>query len=733
MSLAPTRWHVIAESDFPWEREALAWLREHLPNRDPWHVWCNFEFIDDAGKVNEVDALVLSPAGLFLVEIKSRPGELDGDTHTWTWRTEGRYYTVDNPLLLADRKAKRLATILRRQTAVAKAKVAVPYLEPLVFLSATQIQCKLRGRARSGVFLRGRPGHLEDYGLVDVLQRGLRIPGQAPTDWQQVKAISKALAEAGIRPSNKHRRVGEYKLGKLIAEGDGYQDWLGQHVSIESVQRRIRIHTLASAASPEARAALVRSAGREFEVLEGIEHSGILRCREYKDTELGPALVFDHDPGALRLDHLMREHGTTLDVGRRLQLVRDIAEILKFAHGKRLYHRGLGPQSILIRGWGTGQLAVQVMNWQTASRNADAGSTAHRTTGTRHVEDYVEDPGRVYLAPETAYAEPGQGAALDVYALGSLTYLIFGGQAPADSSLALQTKLRQGQGLRLADIFDGCPPKLAELVQFSTNPDLGARYDSVDDFLKELDVVEDELTAPDPETTADPSRATVGERLTFSGSNLLLGRYGTQDVGYLDPALLIGDTQGTTILLGGKSWSIRHVDFRRRTVALEPAPSGGKARWQGAPRSTSFVMARAIRDVVRNGPADVFALSRRARDKLEELRDALPTAITPPAIEPLSATRFRVWTWAGTRWNRTLANQFKAQGATTFDELSVQFLTSPAGLELTRPIPPQSLRPDEIAQDAASIKFAELLPQPLLARLLIERLFTAPADAADEG
>ena len=61
MTLSASRWHVIAESNFAWEREALEWLRTHLPDRDPWHVWTNFEFIDDEGKVNEVDALVLSP------------------------------------------------------------------------------------------------------------------------------------------------------------------------------------------------------------------------------------------------------------------------------------------------------------------------------------------------------------------------------------------------------------------------------------------------------------------------------------------------------------------------------------------------------------------------------------------------------------------------------------------------------------------------------------------------
>ncbi|MCZ8286102.1 MAG: NERD domain-containing protein, partial [Bacteroidia bacterium] len=63
--MGSNRWHVIAESNFPWEREALEWLRAQLPDRDPWNVWTNFEFIDDEGKISEVDALVLSPAGLF--------------------------------------------------------------------------------------------------------------------------------------------------------------------------------------------------------------------------------------------------------------------------------------------------------------------------------------------------------------------------------------------------------------------------------------------------------------------------------------------------------------------------------------------------------------------------------------------------------------------------------------------------------------------------------------------
>jgi serine/threonine protein kinase len=514
LGLGSARWHVIAESRFPWEREALEWLRAQLPDQHPWHVWTNFEFIDDEGKVNEIDALALTPAGLFVIEIKSRPGIVSGDTHTWTWRTDGREYIVDNPLLLTDRKAKRLATLLRRQPAIVKAKIRLPFVQPLVFLSAATMNCQLRGPARTGVYLRGHPGAVNDDGIVDVLTRGMR-PLHTPLGAQDARALSKGFYEAGIRPSNKHRQVSDYRLGRLIVDGPSYQEWQAKHVSVD-VQRRVRIYNLASATSPEERKTRIDQAQREFKILEGIEHAGILRCRDYKETELGPALIFDHDPEAVRLDHLMRDQGARLSVSLRLQLVREIAEVLQYAHSKRLYHRALGPQSILVRGVESSDLRVQLMNWQTAARQAQtasSASTVYRTTGTQHVEAYVEDPGLLYLAPETARADPAHGTELDVFSLGCLTYLIFSGQPPASSTLELVTQLRQGPGLRLSDVLDGCSQRLHELVQFATNPDVLGRFETIKDFLDELDKVEDELTAPDPEHYADPSRAVPGDRL----------------------------------------------------------------------------------------------------------------------------------------------------------------------------------------------------------------------------
>ena len=164
--MKPPRWTAVTEPAFPWEREALDFLRSHLPDHEPWRTWSNFEFIDDEGRVNEVDVLVLTPAGLVLVEIKSRPGTIVGDASTWRWITKGRPFEVDNPLPLANRKAKRLASILKRQDAFGRGRIRAPWIEPVIFLSAVRGQPRLDVGTTQRVFLRGSPSAATDNGIA---------------------------------------------------------------------------------------------------------------------------------------------------------------------------------------------------------------------------------------------------------------------------------------------------------------------------------------------------------------------------------------------------------------------------------------------------------------------------------------------------------------------------------------------------------------------------------------
>ncbi|NWF82945.1 MAG: NERD domain-containing protein [Bryobacteraceae bacterium] len=152
MALPPSRWKQYADSHFPHEREALVFLRDNLPDVDPVWMISNFEFIGDDGSVNEVDALIITRAGLFLVEIKSRGGKITGNRHTWFWEKEGRTVTVDNPLILANTKAKKLGDLIGRQKAFRGTHR--PYIDALVFCSDASISVQMPDGERMRVCAR---------------------------------------------------------------------------------------------------------------------------------------------------------------------------------------------------------------------------------------------------------------------------------------------------------------------------------------------------------------------------------------------------------------------------------------------------------------------------------------------------------------------------------------------------------------------------------------------------
>ncbi|NEX20430.1 BREX system serine/threonine kinase PglW [Thiorhodococcus mannitoliphagus] len=511
-------WKQITPSDFAWEREALAFLKESLPDHEPYRAWANFEFIAQGGAINEVDVLVLTPKGLFLVEIKSRPGEISGDAGSWVWSHEGRRRVFDNPRLLADRKAKKLKSLLESQRSALKGKERIPFIDTLVLLSAENVVNKLQGPARLNVCTRKN--------ILDALCRIDHDWKHRKLDRPTSKAVARALEEAGIKESMRARRVGLYELGELLDEADHFQDWLAHH-SETGVQRRIRIYLTLGRPEPEAET-LRQAARLEHRLLEGIEHPGILQAREYQQHDQGPALVYEHDPAAVRLDHFLVERGSgqPLDTQDALALLRQIAEAVRFAHCKRLYHRALSPQSIFARREADGTLTARIANWATARRGLP--SETQTLLALSHLSCVLQDEAGPYLALE-AHAEALGGAAsdsvyLDVFSLGAIAYLLFTGQPPAASDLDLQDKLSGGKGLQVTDALNGARTELQYLVQYATHPDTSCRTGSVDEFLDNLIAVEDELTRPDSERRSDPAAARPGD--TFEGGIRVSKRLG---------------------------------------------------------------------------------------------------------------------------------------------------------------------------------------------------------------
>lgn len=513
-------WTTVAESQYAWEREALEYIREQFPSHDPYRAWSNFEFIADDGTINEVDLLVFSREGFFLIEIKSNPGRLHGDAGTWTWENRGKRKTVDNPLILTNNKAKKLRSLLQRQKACKK-KGPIPYLEALVFCSDPELKCELQGTARYRICLRDRKtevGKPDQPGIMAAIMRrecrGLDPRAKGTHDSPTARMVSQAMEQAGIRPSQRHRKVSDYKLDEVIGEGPGYQDWSATHVQLSEVRRRVRIYNIRTGASDEERETIERAAQREARLLESLQHPGILRREGFTEHELGPALVFEHDPQAVRLDHYLAEQKDSLGVDVRLDLMRQIAEVIRFAHDKKVVHRGLCPQSILVTQPEADRPRIKVFNWQIGYREGSTTTgTSRQISATSHADRLVEDASTAYMAPEAVADDGNLGEHLDVFSLGAIAYHLFSGEAPAENGLDLSNKLRETKGLQISSVLNGAGESLQFLIQYSTHPEVANRIDSVVDYLGILDEVEEELTTPDHDFVEDPSRAQKGDLL----------------------------------------------------------------------------------------------------------------------------------------------------------------------------------------------------------------------------
>ncbi|MEW8051271.1 MAG: BREX system serine/threonine kinase PglW, partial [Candidatus Thiodiazotropha sp.] len=437
-----------------------------------------------------------------------------GDAGSWVWTHNGRRKAFDNPRLLADRKAKKLASLLKSQRSALKAKERIPFINTLVFLSAENVVNKLQGPARQQVCTRNNVRdelcQVDEYWTHKKLDR--------PTS----KAVSRTLEEAGIKESLRARRVGLYELTELIDEADHFQDWFATH-SETGIQRRIRIYLTYGKSAEEAET-LQKAAKLEFRLLEGIEHPGILRAREYQQHDQGPALVFEHDPAAMRLDHFITSLGTNqrLDTLDALSLMRQIAEAVRFAHGQRLYHRALSPQSIYIKAKEDGSFAIKIGNWSTADRSFEA-ETRHLTV-LSHLSCMVQEEAGPYLALEAHSSADTDAVYLDIFSLGAIAYLLFAGKPPAQNDLELQDKLSRGTGLQITDELNGAGQDLQDLIQYATHPDVGSRMGSVDEFMDYLHLVEDEITRPDNQRQTNPTEAVPGD--LFDGGILIKKRLG---------------------------------------------------------------------------------------------------------------------------------------------------------------------------------------------------------------
>ena len=183
--LSDARWTEVTRSEFDHERSGLEFIRRGLPDRESYRAWANFTFTDRDGKLHEVDLLVITETGVHLLELKDYAGTVEGDASTWTvHKPSGARYSLDNPRIAADRKAKRLKSLLLAQSACKRHGLRANDLsiDAAVFLTNPKGRIALEESGRHGVFARDpAPDQRSTVGsLADPRRRSQLDPGHPP-------------------------------------------------------------------------------------------------------------------------------------------------------------------------------------------------------------------------------------------------------------------------------------------------------------------------------------------------------------------------------------------------------------------------------------------------------------------------------------------------------------------------------------------------------------------------
>ena len=194
-------------------------------------------------------------------------------------------------------------------------------------------------------------------------------------------------------------RLGKYRLERRLGSGAFAEVWAARD-SIEQRKVALKI-SLSAVVEQYGRADLER----EARIASHLQHPNVVALRNA--DWIGGRFVIATD---LARSHLGDYAGARRSGGVALRVVRDVASGLAYAHSRRLMHRDVKPENVLI--FADGHAALADFGVSRHARDAARTLTEAGTLG--------------YMAPEQAYGRPTLSS--DVFSLGVIAYELLTGK-----------------------------------------------------------------------------------------------------------------------------------------------------------------------------------------------------------------------------------------------------------------------------------------------------------------
>jgi len=226
------------------------------------------------------------------------------------------------------------------------------------------------------------------------------------------------------------QQLGKYRLTALLGEGGFAQVYLGEHVYLKSLAAIKVLHTLLAQRDRQTFLS-------EARLIASLDHPNIVRVLDFDVAQDTPFLVMQFAPnGTLRQRHAP---GIPLLPDTILPYVRQVAAALQYAHDRRLVHRDVKPDNLLL-------------GKQNEALLSDFGIAIVAQTAQQQHPDRLS--GTVaYMAPEQLERHPLPAS--DQYALAVVIYEWLSGQLPFTGGTFLEVAYKQAKTP---------PPPLRQLV-----------------------------------------------------------------------------------------------------------------------------------------------------------------------------------------------------------------------------------------------------------------------------
>jgi len=274
------------------------------------------------------------------------------------------------------------------------------------------------------------------------------------------------------------RNLGEYRILRRLGEGGMGSVYLGYH---EETSRQVAIKVL-----PDHLATNQTSLDRFYrEAKSGalLNHPNIVRNlaagQDHASRRHYLVLEYVDGPSA----HELLNRFGRLAVGDAVHIVLDIARALEHAHSRRVVHRDIKPDNILLTLSGVAKLA-------------DLG-LAKRTDETSHLTAARQGFGTPYYMPyEQAMNARSADGRSDIYALGATLYHLLTGEVPFPGANHLEIIDKKNLGLftPASNLNSELPAVLDRILAriLARNP--GDRYQTASELIVDLERAE--LAAP---------------------------------------------------------------------------------------------------------------------------------------------------------------------------------------------------------------------------------------------